>query len=105
MTTNNSRYPANVFWSDEDEGFIAEAPDLPGCSAFGETQIEAIEQLQSAIEAWIAAAVAAGNEVPHPSQPIERHQYSGKILVRMPRSLHAEIVRCARYENVGSINI
>ncbi len=52
---DTSRYPARVFWSDEDEGFIAEAIDLPGCSAFGETQSEAIIELQNAIKAWIAA--------------------------------------------------
>jgi predicted RNase H-like HicB family nuclease len=53
-----------VFWSDEDDGFIALAPDLPGCSAFGETQPEALAQLQDAIAAWIEATRAAGNPVP-----------------------------------------
>jgi predicted RNase H-like HicB family nuclease len=65
-----SRYPAKVFWSDEDEGFIAEAIDLPGCSAFGETQSEAIAELQDAIRAWIAAATAAGNQVPQPRREV-----------------------------------
>jgi antitoxin HicB len=65
-----SRYPAKIFWSDEDEGFIAEAIDLPGCSAFGETQSEAIAELQDAIRAWIAAAIAAGNEVPQPRREV-----------------------------------
>jgi predicted RNase H-like HicB family nuclease len=46
-----TRYPANIFWSDEDEGFIAVAPDLPGCSAFGQTQEQAMAQLQDAIGA------------------------------------------------------
>jgi predicted RNase H-like HicB family nuclease len=63
------RYPANVFWSDEDEGFIAIAPDLPGCSAFGETRYDALTELDGAIEAWIEAASAAGNPVPGPSRP------------------------------------
>ena len=65
-----SRYAAKVFWSDEDEGFVAEAIDLPGCSAFGESQSEAIAELQDAIRAWIAAATAAGNEVPHPRREV-----------------------------------
>jgi antitoxin HicB len=64
--TDASRYPARVFWSEEDRGFIAEAVDLPGCSAFGETQAEAIGELQNAIKAWIAAAKDAGNPVPQP---------------------------------------
>jgi predicted RNase H-like HicB family nuclease len=60
-------YPATVFFSEEDEGFIAVAPDLPGCSAFGESQTDAIEQLKYAIDAWIEAAKAAGNPIPAPS--------------------------------------
>jgi antitoxin HicB len=67
---DTSRYPARVFWSNEDDGFIAEAIDLPGCSAFGETQGEAIAELQNAIKAWIAAATAAGNEVPQPRREV-----------------------------------
>jgi predicted RNase H-like HicB family nuclease len=43
-------YPAQVFWSDDDNGFIALAPDLPGCSAFGETRGEALTELDDAIE-------------------------------------------------------
>lgn len=63
------RYPAHVFYSEEDEGFIAIAPDLPGCSAFGDTQEEAVGELRDAIVAWQMAARHAGNPVPEPSQP------------------------------------
>ena len=42
---SDGRYPKHLFWSDEDEGFIAVAPDLPGSSAFGETEAEAIAEL------------------------------------------------------------
>ena len=65
--TDTHRYPAHVFWSEEDEGFIAIATDLPGCSAFGDTQDEALKQLQDAIAAWIGAQRSAGNPVPAPS--------------------------------------
>jgi predicted RNase H-like HicB family nuclease len=58
-----------VFYSDEDEGFIALAPDLPGCSAFGETQEQAVTELRDAIVAWQLAAVGAGNPIPKPSLP------------------------------------
>jgi predicted RNase H-like HicB family nuclease len=51
------RYPASVFWSDEDAGFIAIAPDLPGCSAIGETRSDALLELEQAISAWIEAAM------------------------------------------------
>jgi predicted RNase H-like HicB family nuclease len=100
IVTESNRYPAKLFWSDEDEGFIAEAPDLPGCSAFGETQAEALTELQDAIAAWIEAATAAGNRIPGPSRPaMERH--SGKVLLRMPRSLHAELAAAAKHNDVS----
>jgi antitoxin HicB len=96
-----ARYPANVFWSDEDEGFIATAPDLPGCSAFGEDRSEALSQLEDAIQAWIEAANAAGNPIPEPSRPGVEAQPSGKLLVRMPRSLHADLANASKRENVS----
>jgi predicted RNase H-like HicB family nuclease len=63
------RYPAQVFFSEEDEGFIAVAPDLPGCSAFGDTQEQALAELRDAIVAWQLAAERAGNPIPAPSRP------------------------------------
>ena len=66
------RYPKQVFWSDEDQGFIALAADLPGCSAFGASEAEALSELNHAITAWIAAQRAAGNAIPRPSRLAER---------------------------------
>jgi predicted RNase H-like HicB family nuclease len=54
----------DVFWSEEDDGFIARAIHLPGCSAIGKTESEAVLELGSAIVAWIQAARAAGNPIP-----------------------------------------
>jgi antitoxin HicB len=99
--TDTQRYPLNVFWSDEDGGYIAVATDLPGCSAFGETQGEAIAEAQDAIASWIEAAGAAGNAVPAPSKPADWERYSGKVLVRMPKSLHASLARSAGAEGVS----
>ena len=59
--TDTGRYPAQVFWNEDDKGFIAVVPDLPGCSALGQTQQEALHELQDAIQAWIETAQAAGN--------------------------------------------
>jgi predicted RNase H-like HicB family nuclease len=56
-----------VFWSDEDEGYIAVVPDLPGCSAFGATPEEAVHEIGDAIEAWIEACRQAGEPVPEPT--------------------------------------
>jgi predicted RNase H-like HicB family nuclease len=62
------RYPARIFWSIDDQAFIAIAPDLRGCSAVGDTQAEALAELRDAIAAWCEAAKAAGNPIPEPSQ-------------------------------------
>ena len=94
-------YPAEVFWSDEDEGFIAVARDLSGCSAFGETQLEALDELEPAVSAWIAAAQAAGNPVPEPSKRPAEPTHSGKLLLRLPKSLHSKLARQAEEEEVS----
>jgi antitoxin HicB len=95
------QYPAQVFYSDEDEGFIAVATDLPGCSAFGGTQEEAVAQLRDAIAAWQIAASKAGNPVPEPSKPQLDDLPSGKVLLRLPRSLHAQLIERAKQDNVS----
>jgi predicted RNase H-like HicB family nuclease len=60
-------YHINIFYSDEDGGYIADIPDLTSCSAFGETPEEALGEVEKAKEAWLAAAVAEGKAVPVPS--------------------------------------
>jgi antitoxin HicB len=99
--TDSDRYPARVFWNDEDDGFIATAPDLPGCSAFGKTQQEALTQLQDAIVAWIEAAQSAKNPIPEPSRPALESKYSGRVLLRMPRALHLRLAQGAELEDVS----
>jgi len=60
-------YHINVFFSEEDEGYIADIPDLKCCSAFGATPEEALQEVLKAKEVWIEAASAEGKPVPHPS--------------------------------------
>ena len=64
---NGLLYPISVFWSDEDDAWVADVPDLPVCSALGGTPHEAVAEVEIAIEAWIEAARAGGREVPRPS--------------------------------------
>jgi predicted RNase H-like HicB family nuclease len=64
-----ARYPKTVFWSDEDGAYVAVAPDLPGCSALGESGPAAIAELDDAIQAWLEAAAKAGNPIPEPTKP------------------------------------
>lgn len=61
-----SRYHINLFYSEEDEGWIADIPDLQSCSAWGATPEEALAEVRIAEEAWLAAARAAGRPVPEP---------------------------------------
>ena len=48
-----TKYPIEVFWSDEDEGYIAVVPDLPACNAWGKNEPDAIREAHNAIAAWI----------------------------------------------------
>jgi antitoxin HicB len=99
--TNPAQYPVDIFYSDEDEGFIALAPDLPGCSAFGETRADAANEIQDAICAWIEAAEKAGNPIPEPSKRGADSLPSGKILLRLPRTLHGQLVEQAQREGTS----
>ena len=60
-------YHINIFPSDEDGGYIADIPDLPHCSAFGESPEDALREVLQAKDAWLEAARAEGKPVPAPS--------------------------------------
>lgn len=59
-------YHINIFYSEEDEGYIADIPDLAHCSAFGETPEEALAEALAAKKAWIDAARENGRPIPAP---------------------------------------
>ncbi|MEO8292762.1 MAG: type II toxin-antitoxin system HicB family antitoxin [Actinomycetota bacterium] len=59
-------YHINVFYSEEDGGYIADIPDLDACSAFGTTSEEALAAVEKAREAWLAAAREEGRSIPEP---------------------------------------
>ena len=61
-----SDYHINIFYSDEDVGYIADIPDLEACSAFGETAEEALAEVEKAKAAWLAAARDVGKPIPAP---------------------------------------
>lgn len=60
------KYEILVYWSEEDELFIAEVPELPGCIADGTTYEEAIHNAKIAISEWIETAKSLGREIPVP---------------------------------------
>jgi predicted RNase H-like HicB family nuclease len=59
-------YHINIFYSSEDEGYIADIPDLRSCSAFGATPAEALAEVEKAKTAWLDSAREAGKPVPKP---------------------------------------
>jgi antitoxin HicB len=79
-------------------GWIASVAELPGCEAHGATPESAAAGMSAAVERWVREARAAGREVPPPGAAAA---HSGKLLVRMPRSLHAELVRASEREGTS----
>ena len=60
------KYEIILYWSDADELYIAEVPELPGCSAHGHSRMEALENVDEAIQLWIETAREFGDPIPEP---------------------------------------
>ena len=89
---------ARVVVPDPDRGFAARIQEFPGCFAEGESLEEAYENLESAAEAWIQACLDTGVGVPPPA---ESHTHSGKVLLRLPKSLHRRAAEAAAADNTS----
>lgn len=85
---------------DEDEegnaGYVAEVEELPGCISQGSTPEEAVHNIRDAMVGWISVALKDGHDIPEP-----RRNYSGRFVVRLPQSLHAELARHAAREGAS----
>lgn len=60
------KYEVIIYWSAEDDAFVAEVPELPGCMAHGPTQQDALANAQDAIQLWIDTALEFGEPIPEP---------------------------------------
>jgi predicted RNase H-like HicB family nuclease len=60
------KYEVIIFWSDEDDAYIAIAPELEGCSAFGDTYEDAMREMGEAMSLWLDVAREFGDEIPEP---------------------------------------
>ncbi len=60
------KYEIVIYWSNDDQAFIAEVPELPGCIAHGHTPIKALTNCQEAIDLWLDTAKEFGREIPAP---------------------------------------
>ncbi|WP_082343677.1 toxin-antitoxin system HicB family antitoxin [Sulfobacillus thermosulfidooxidans] len=89
-------YPA------EEGGYVATIPDLPGCITQGETPEETLQRITDAKTAWILIALEQSIDIPMPStHSVSSSVYSGKLNVRMPKSLHQALAQEAQKEGVS----
>ncbi|MDR1303672.1 MAG: type II toxin-antitoxin system HicB family antitoxin [Verrucomicrobiales bacterium] len=65
------KYLTKIWWSDEDEAFVAEVPALAGCSSHGDTREEAARNIEEAMEAWLGSAKKHGDPIPAPDLATE----------------------------------
>ena len=60
------KYEVIIYWSDEDESFLAEVPELPGCMADGSTKADALKNVEKIAQEWIETAKELGRRIPTP---------------------------------------
>ena len=92
----NLNYPIK-YWNDDD-GFFIEIPDLPGCMTFCEEFNQINETAEDAKKSWISSRLERGLEVP---EPRNEEDFSGKILLRLTKSLHRSLSNQAKRERIS----
>lgn len=93
---------ARVLVPDETGGYVAEVLEFPGCISEGDTPDEAIENLEDAMRGWLQVALENGQRIPEPLEAGPSAEgYNGRILLRVPRSVHARCVRLAEADGVS----
>ncbi|PSR20645.1 MAG: toxin-antitoxin system HicB family antitoxin [Sulfobacillus acidophilus] len=94
------RLPYRIeLYPDEDGGFVATIPDLPGCVTQAETKEAALTLIEDAKAAWISTAIEQAVTIPTPGA--HAGSYSGKLNVRLPKSLHRALAIRAEEEGVS----
>ena len=93
----NLKYPVTIHAAPEG-GFVAEIEDLPGCLAQGETLEEAYNEIEIARKLWLETTYEDGQDIPLPR---DNREYSGKFIVRVPKSLHRKLNLLAEREGTS----
>jgi antitoxin HicB len=93
----NIKYPVTKHPAPEG-GFVAEIEDLPGCLAQGETLEEAYNEIEIARKLWLETSHEDGQDIPSPR---DDREYSGKYIVRVPKSLYRKLDLLAAKEGTG----
>ena len=78
--------------------WTASVEELPGCTSRGKTSEDALNGVQAAMAKWIATALEEGRDVPEPKSATS---HSGRLLLRIPRTLHADLTRASEREGVS----
>jgi predicted RNase H-like HicB family nuclease len=91
-------YERKVFFSREDKCWIAVAPELQGCSAHGKTPEKALKELDIAMEGWLEITKEKGWAIP---EPLANKEPAGRILLRLPKTLHHDFLSMAKEEGVS----
>lgn len=94
------RYRIVTEWSDEDQVFVSRVPALPGCSAHGDSPERAAKEARIAGAGILEVMAKHGDPIPPPDASAD---YSGKVALRLPKSLHEQVARLAAVDDV-SIN-
>ena len=93
-------YPVAIERIAEEDGggFFASIPLLPGCMSDGETLEEAYENIENAKKEWLRSMLERGMIIP---EPADQEEFSGKFLVRLPKSLHRTLAQISKREGVS----
>jgi antitoxin HicB len=85
-------------WRAEEGGWVVRVKELLGCVSQGETPEEALAMIQDAMQGWLEVSLEMGDAIPEPRL---EEDYSGKFVVRVPKSLHRQLVDAADREGVS----
>jgi antitoxin HicB len=89
---------ARILIPAEEGGYSAEILEFPGCFAEGDTAEEALSRLEQAAASWLDAALDQGQPIP---EPFTNQGYSGRIVLRIPRSIHRQSARFAHRDDTS----
>lgn len=93
-----NKYKIYLVWDPEDKLYVAHVPELDGCMSHGKTEIQALRNVEKAIEGWIKTAKEFKMKIP---EPIPEKRFSGSFNVRVPKDVHRQLAMKAAEENVS----
>jgi len=98
ISCKGSEYTRKVFYSAEDRCWVAVAPEIPGCSALGDSDAEALKELDTAIK--LNLSIRRDGNLPLP-QPLSGQKMNGRFLLRIPKALQHSLKEEALEEGVS----